>query len=217
MRWRPGNRGNIEDMRASGGGRTMSLGIGGFIVLLLLSWATGTDFLSLFQGGIPIENTGTSGTVATTPEEEQMVDFVDAVTADAQRTWAELLGGRYEATNWNDMGINNKAKNAAISYGLGVEADETRPQMLLAVDRSVWGGQPKFEFNNKAIIGNLGTNVTQLKDIKWDEKGMHQNAGNAALADGSVQQLTSARLRETIQNSGDILNRYSQPGKTSTQ
>jgi prepilin-type processing-associated H-X9-DG protein len=46
---------------------------------------------------------------------------------------------------------------------------------------------------------------------------MHQNAGNAALADGSVQQLTSARLRETIQNSGDILNRYAQPGKSATQ
>jgi prepilin-type N-terminal cleavage/methylation domain-containing protein/prepilin-type processing-associated H-X9-DG protein len=126
--------------------------------------------------------------------------------------------GRYEATNWADMERNNKAKNVAVSYGLGTAADETRPQMLLAVDRSVWGGQPKFEFNSaKSIRGNLGTNVANLKDLKWDEKGMHQNAGNAALADGSVQQLTSARLRETIQNSGDIENNYSQPGKNATQ
>jgi predicted metalloprotease len=79
------------------GGRGMSLGIGGFVVLLLLSWATGTDFLSLFQG-LPSETTGTSGTPATTPEEEQMVDFVDAVTNDAQRTWSDLLGQRYEPT-----------------------------------------------------------------------------------------------------------------------
>jgi predicted metalloprotease len=77
----------------------MSLGIGGFIVLLLLSWATGTDFLSLFQGGIPIENTGTSGTAPASPEEEQMVDFVDAVTADAQQTWSQLLGSRYQPTS----------------------------------------------------------------------------------------------------------------------
>jgi hypothetical protein len=46
---------------------------------------------------------------------------------------------------------------------------------------------------------------------------MHQNAGNAALSDGSVQQLTSARLRETLSNSGDISNNYGQPGKSATQ
>jgi predicted metalloprotease len=99
MRWTRRDRGNIQDMRG-GGGRTMSLGIGGFVVLLLLSWATGTDFLSLFQGLPTTENTATSGPpAATTAEEERMVDFVDAVTADAQQTWMELLGGRYEPTS----------------------------------------------------------------------------------------------------------------------
>ena len=125
--------------------------------------------------------------------------------------------GRYEATNWADMERSTKAKNAAISYGLGVEADETRPGMLLAVDRSVVGSSIKFEFNNKAQRGNLGTNANNLKDLRWDEKGMHQNAGNAALSDGSVQQLTGARLRETIQNSQDQNNNYMQPGKSATQ
>ncbi len=88
--------------------------------------------------------------------------------------------------------------------------------MILAADRSINSPDTvqKFLFNNNnGQIGNLGTNLTQLKNIKWDEKGMHQNAGNAALSDGSVQQLTAARLRETLQNSGDNLNRYSQPGK----
>jgi predicted metalloprotease len=98
MRWTPGDRGNIEDMRGRTGGRAMPLGIGGFVVLLLLSWATGTDFLSLFQNLAPTENVGTSGDRATSPAEEQMVDFVDAVTTDAQRTWSELLGGRYQPT-----------------------------------------------------------------------------------------------------------------------
>ena len=126
--------------------------------------------------------------------------------------------GRYEATNWNDMALKATAKNAAISYGLGTEADETRPGMLLAVDRSVVGHTVlQFQFNNKAQRGNLGTNNAQLKDLRWDEKGMHQNAGNAALSDGSVQQLTGARLRETIQNSQDNNNNYMQPGKSATQ
>jgi predicted metalloprotease len=99
MRWTPGDRSNIEDMRGRTGGRAVPLGIGGFIVLLLLSWATGTDFLSLFtDSGSPTTTTGTSGDRASTPAEERMVDFVDAVTNDAQDTWAQLLGGRYRRT-----------------------------------------------------------------------------------------------------------------------
>ncbi len=126
--------------------------------------------------------------------------------------------GRYEATNWSEMGNSTKAKNASVSYGLGVEADETRPQMILAADRSIISPDTtvKFLFNDKSARGNLGTNATQLKTIRFDEKGMHQNAGNAALSDGSVQQLTGARLRETLQNSGDNRNNYVQPGKSAT-
>jgi len=76
------------------------LGIGGLLVVLLLSWATGVDFLSLFtsQGGAPVETVGTSGTVASSPEEERLLDFVGAVMTDAQATWRDLLGNRYEET-----------------------------------------------------------------------------------------------------------------------
>lgn len=79
------------------------MGIGGMLVLLVLSWFTGIDFLSLAGGGgappsAQHEPAGTSGTVATTPEEERMVDFVDAVMADTQRTWRQLLGDRYQET-----------------------------------------------------------------------------------------------------------------------
>src|SRR5688572_4755206 len=98
MRWTPGNRGNIQDMRGRSG-RAMPLGIGGFVLLLLLSWATGTDFLSLFTQGTPSQTVGTTGDpVPTTPAEERMVDFVDAVTNDAQMTWSGLLGSRYQRT-----------------------------------------------------------------------------------------------------------------------
>jgi uncharacterized protein len=105
MRWTPGDRGNIEDLRGrSGIGlRAGGLGIGGLLVVLLLSWATGIDFLSLVGsgGGAPSETVGTSGTpgpVASTPEEEKLVDFVDAVMGDAQATWRDLLGNRYQPT-----------------------------------------------------------------------------------------------------------------------
>jgi predicted metalloprotease len=103
MKWTPGDRGNIEDLRGrSGGGmRAMPMGIGGVLVLLLLSWFTGVDFLSLVGGGggpAPTESVGTTGPVASSPAEEKTVDFVDAVMGDAQSTWQELLGPRYRRT-----------------------------------------------------------------------------------------------------------------------
>lgn len=103
MKWTPGDGSNIEDLRGrSGGMRAMPLGIGGVLVLLLLSWATGVDFLSLLGGGgggsAPTANVGTPGTVTSSPEEEKTKKFVDAVLGDAQDTWQELLGPRYQRT-----------------------------------------------------------------------------------------------------------------------
>lgn len=102
MRWTPGDRGNVEDMRGSSGFgmKAGGLGIGGLLVLLLLSWATGVDFLSLVGsgGGPPSDSVGTSGTVTTTAEEEKSVDFVGAVMDDTQKTWQQLLGSRYQTT-----------------------------------------------------------------------------------------------------------------------
>ncbi len=101
MRWTSGDRSNVEDARGSSGGfRAVPFGIGGFIVLALLSMYTGVDFLSLFGGGgTPTSSSvGTSGNVATSPGEEKMVDFVDAVMRDAQQTWTNILGSRYEPT-----------------------------------------------------------------------------------------------------------------------
>ncbi len=102
MRWTPGDRSNIEDLRGrSGMGmKAGGLGIGGLLLMLVLSWATGIDFLSLVGSGsgAPTESVGTSGTVASTPAEEKLVDFVDAVMDDTQDTWRALLGSRYQPT-----------------------------------------------------------------------------------------------------------------------
>jgi predicted metalloprotease len=106
MRWSAGDRGNIEDLRGrsgGGGGRMIPLGIGGFIVVALLSLFTGVDFFSMLGGGSPAPDSsavGTSGSAPakTTPAEERMVDMVDAVARDAQQTWTEELGSRYQPT-----------------------------------------------------------------------------------------------------------------------
>ena len=103
MRWSAGNRDNVEDVRGrSGGGIRMGgLGLGGLLVVLLLSWLTGVDFLSLLGG--ETVNPGPSanvpaGELRTTPDEERLVDFVDAVMKDVQESWQSKLGGRYQPT-----------------------------------------------------------------------------------------------------------------------
>jgi uncharacterized protein len=99
MRWSAGDRSNIEDSRGRSGIGGVPIGIGGLVVLLLLSWATGTDFLSLFtNGSAPASSTGTTGQVQSSPGEERLVDFVDAVAGDTQSTWEQLLGNRYQPT-----------------------------------------------------------------------------------------------------------------------
>ncbi len=104
MRWSTGDRSNIEDARGRSGGGVrggVPMGIGGILVLLVLSWATGTDLLSLLGGGTQGPASSVSepaGELQTTPEEERMVDMVDAVAGDAQDTWQRLLGDRYQRT-----------------------------------------------------------------------------------------------------------------------
>jgi uncharacterized protein len=106
MRWTRGDRSNIDDERAgSGAGMRAGLpiGLGGLVVILILSWLTGTDILSLLGGGGTVAPPTASvssggGRTAATPAEERRVDFVDAVMGDVQQTWQQLLGSRYERT-----------------------------------------------------------------------------------------------------------------------
>jgi hypothetical protein len=100
MEWEPGDRSNIEDDRGrSGGFGVMHLGIGGFLVVLVLSWLSGTNLFSLLgtDSQAPAQ-TGSGGAVRGSPAEERLVDFVDVVANDVQDTWTKLLGSRYERT-----------------------------------------------------------------------------------------------------------------------
>src|SRR5262245_38989724 len=118
MRWTPGDRSNIDDLRGSTGGgglRMVPMGIGGLLVLLVLSWFTGVDFLSLIGNQSPSSyerTTGTGGPVASTPEEERMVLFVDAVTEDLQQTWEQKLRG-YQRTK---VGLFRDAVQSGCGY-----------------------------------------------------------------------------------------------------
>jgi predicted metalloprotease len=113
MRWTPSGRSaDIEDRRGesySGGGRGFNmrgagpLGLVGVVILVVLSIATGQDFLSLLTGGDggvtttgpqPVPDGRTPGAPAPAPD--RMEEFVSFVLDDTQNTWTSLLSGRYE-------------------------------------------------------------------------------------------------------------------------
>jgi predicted metalloprotease len=98
MRWRPGGvSSDLEDRRGEddGGGRGPGLrvGLGGVLVLLVLSVVTGRNFLALLDTGPPDD--GSMGRPAETrqpsPDQDQLVQFVSFVLDDTQATWDRLL------------------------------------------------------------------------------------------------------------------------------
>jgi prepilin-type N-terminal cleavage/methylation domain-containing protein len=110
--------------------------------------------------------------------------------------------------------------NSNISYTVGLEAKETYPSMVLASDRNLTNNAPNtlaFPANGANFlpfpggIFALGTNQTATAGVGWSS-AVHQNHGNALLTDGSVQPLSSSRLREQFVNSGDSTNLLAIPG-----
>ncbi len=94
-----------------------------------------------------------------------------------------------------------KLKNLNVSYFVGLDATETKPQMLMTGDRNVTNGLSPVH------------SVLELRPeipAGWTE-AMHNGQGNVGLADGSVQQFTVSGLRRAIKNSGDTTNRIALP------
>jgi predicted metalloprotease len=103
MRWSPGKRSsNLQDLRGARGVRSggLRLGLGGMVVLLILSLIFKRDFFSLVGGGGLPAGAGPAeeAPVTASPEEERMVDFVSFVLDSSQAFWAEefpRLGAAY--------------------------------------------------------------------------------------------------------------------------
>lgn len=90
----------IEDRRGQRMGgpiRGGGLGLGGLLIVLLISWLTGTNPLSLISttGG---EEDGTSQGVTGGPITDQAGVFARDVLNDLQPTWSRILRARYEPT-----------------------------------------------------------------------------------------------------------------------
>lgn len=106
MRWTPGGQsGDIEDRRdqsdgGSGGGfgfGGMRLGLGGIIILFVLSLIFKQDFFALLGGGGSSSTVAPGSAAVSRPnpardeQEKPLVQFVSFVLDDTQKTWTEIL------------------------------------------------------------------------------------------------------------------------------
>ena len=106
MKWTPGGESpDIEDRRDDTGGDGgggfqfggMHIGIGGAIILLILSFVFKTNFFALLSGGGSPAPSAVSdpnrprGTSPRDQAEKPLVQFVSFVLDDTQKTWTTIL------------------------------------------------------------------------------------------------------------------------------
>src|SRR5262249_48611247 len=79
-----------------------------------------------------------------------------------------------------------RLKNQNVSYFVGLDGSDTKPQMLLAGDRNLTNGVAP-----RRTVLELRPN----RPAGWTE-AIHVNMGNIGLTDGSVQATTMLKLRD---------------------
>ncbi|MEK7869964.1 MAG: neutral zinc metallopeptidase [Nitrospirota bacterium] len=104
MRWEGQRESeNVEDRRGMGPARVGSvggLGIGGIVLVLAVSYFTGTNPLTLINmlSGVQsmTESSAPSEPAPTGAPRDQLGKFASVVLADTETTWKQLLGPEYE-------------------------------------------------------------------------------------------------------------------------
>jgi predicted metalloprotease len=99
------------------------MGLGGILLLLVLSLVFKQDFLSLLGTDSSVATTGEQAAPVNDPNEEPQVQFVSFVLDDAQRTWQEIL--RREGTEYRDAKL--VLFRDAVDSGCGFAQSATGP------------------------------------------------------------------------------------------
>jgi prepilin-type N-terminal cleavage/methylation domain-containing protein/prepilin-type processing-associated H-X9-DG protein len=98
-----------------------------------------------------------------------------------------------------------QGKDNATSFTVGLDADETQPNVVLSADRNFntvngtvpTAANPRGAGAVNHVMGNTTAN----------QAAQHDNAGNYALADGSVQQGTSSGLQQQLRQAASAIGR----------
>jgi len=94
-------------------------------------------------------------------------------------------------------GLANPAKqDTSISYFLGLSASSSKPNAFLAGDRNLAMNDTGRLYSSRGV-SLYEVPVGSVWNIQPDQ-AHHDNAGNYALADGSVQQASTDRLQEAL-------------------
>ena len=80
--------------------------------------------------------------------------------------------------------------NSNLSYFVGLDADEAKPERILSGDRNITGGS----------LSNGFLRLLRTNSQAGFTAAIHNNAGNIGLADGSVQQMTPRILQWQLQS-----------------
>ncbi|HYW32689.1 MAG TPA: neutral zinc metallopeptidase [Gemmatimonas sp.] len=205
MRWNPGGRSsNLEDRRGAsggglggggfgfgggGGGGGARLGIGGVIILAILSAVFGRDFVSGAGGdGAPASSVATAeraseGGAIADPTEETLVQFMSAVLDSTQLTWHRLLPGYTDAK----LVLFRDATNTACGFGQSASGPFYCPgDQKVYVDLSFFDqldrqfGAPGDFAQAYVIAHEIGHHVQNLTGTERDlRRAQGQNPGQA--------------------------------------
>jgi prepilin-type N-terminal cleavage/methylation domain-containing protein len=170
-------------------------------------------------------STADDGTVAGTAigSNPQNIRAVEKELSSPKVLACSSDGNTTRVVDWVNIGVRDASGNLVpntsttgsgnISYFVGIDAEETKPQSILSGDRNVTGGttgteggSPTSEFTDASASPAL-PNAAYGADI-------HNRQGNIGLGDGSSQQVTEANLRKQIQSSmlgGTTRNRLQKP------
>ena len=101
-----------------------------------------------------------------------------------------------EPSDWNRMNFAT-ITDRNISYFTSLSADETMPQVILGGDRNL--------MTNGVAVGPGFFAMGTEAEAGWT-KEMHGEMGQVVMSDGSVQQMSSSRLKASLKDQGIATN-----------
>ncbi len=138
--------------------------------------------------------------------------------SDSSRVEATIFATNVATTTAGGVQVIPFKNNQNISYFVGTDADETKPQCFLGGDRNLTNSAATLVVNphvdiTKSTYTKFSTNSVSAG---WTLNDIHQSQGDVVMGDGSVQQFSTAKVQDGLKNSGDDSNYLQIPGNETT-